>query len=151
MSNTTGTTCGAGSAYPSGALEISPSFWWGSCCLVLSFLCCVLCTIICVGLFIFSHGVVSLFLIYEFECHSGNFRQALFHIVCIQGFLSNVFFYYQCWMLNHALIVKKKPTKHQMIKHWMQTIYETTKSYIIGLGFGQRSITMEVLNIILPC
>ena len=29
MSNTTGATCGAGFAYPSGAPEITPSFWWG--------------------------------------------------------------------------------------------------------------------------
>ena len=30
----TGGTCGAGSAYPSGAHEITPSFWWGWCCSV---------------------------------------------------------------------------------------------------------------------
>ena len=40
ISNTTGATCGAGSAYPSGAPEITLSFWWGSCCLFFSFLCC---------------------------------------------------------------------------------------------------------------
>ena len=28
-------------------------FWWGSCCLVFSFLCCVLCTIICLFVFLF--------------------------------------------------------------------------------------------------
>ena len=32
-----GVTCGAGSAYPSGAPEITSSFWWVSCCLVFSF------------------------------------------------------------------------------------------------------------------
>ena len=31
MTNTTGTTCGAGSSYLSGAPEIIPSFWLGSC------------------------------------------------------------------------------------------------------------------------
>ena len=71
----TGTTCGAGSAYPSGAPEITPSFWWGSCCLFFSFLCCVMCTIVCLFvILIFSHGVVSLFSIYEFDCLSGIFR-----------------------------------------------------------------------------
>ena len=40
-------------AYPSGAPEITPSFWWGSCCLFLSFLCCVMCSIVC--LFVFFH------------------------------------------------------------------------------------------------
>ena len=55
-----------------------PSFWWGSCCLVFSFLCFVFCTIIylAVCLFIFSHGVVSLFSIYEFDCLSGIFRSS---------------------------------------------------------------------------
>ena len=122
LSNTTGATCKAGSAYPSGAPEITPSFWWGSCCLVFSVLCCVMseadlggdraplfweklvayignhwritragpllgsqwapsygnfwihlcmCTIIC--LFIFGHGVVSLFSIDEFDYPSGIF------------------------------------------------------------------------------
>ena len=51
ISNTTGATCGGGSAYPSGAPEITPSFWWGSCCLFFSFLCCVMFTI--VFLFVF--------------------------------------------------------------------------------------------------
>ena len=60
MSNTTGATCGAGFAYPSGAHEKTPSFCWGSCCLFFSFLCCVICTIVCLFVFfIYSHGVVS--------------------------------------------------------------------------------------------
>ena len=54
--------------YSSGAPEITPSFWWGSCCLFFSFLCflcCIMCTIDCLFvLFIFSHSVVSLFSIY---------------------------------------------------------------------------------------
>ena len=49
----TGVTCGAGSAYPSGAPEITPSFCRGSCCLFFSFLCCVMCSIVC--LFVFFH------------------------------------------------------------------------------------------------
>ena len=52
-----------------------PSFWWGSCCLFFSFLYCVMCTIVCLFVFfIFSHGVVSLFSIYDFDCPSGIFR-----------------------------------------------------------------------------
>ena len=72
ISNTTGATCGAGSTYPSGASEFTPSFWWGSCCLFFSF-CVVSCVLLFV-LFRFSHGVVSLFSIYEFDCPSGIFR-----------------------------------------------------------------------------
>ena len=57
ISNTTG---GAGSAYPSGAHEITPSFLWGSCCLFFSFLCCVMCAVVCLYVFfIFGHGGVS--------------------------------------------------------------------------------------------
>ena len=36
--------------YLSGAPEFTPSLWWGSCCLV-PFLCCVMCTIICLFVF----------------------------------------------------------------------------------------------------
>ena len=50
-SNTTGATCGAGSAYPSGAPDITPSFWWSSCCLFFSFQCCVMCSIVCLFVF----------------------------------------------------------------------------------------------------
>ena len=78
MSNTTGATCGAETAYLSGAHEITPSFWWCSCCLFFSFISCVMCTIVCLSIcfffFIFTHGVVSLFSIYEFVCTSGIFR-----------------------------------------------------------------------------
>ena len=52
----------------------SHRFWWGSCCLVFSFLCCVFCTIICRFVFLFfSHGVVGLFTIYDSDCPSGIF------------------------------------------------------------------------------
>ena len=75
MSNTTGATCGTWSAYPSGAPEITPSFWSGSCCLFFSFPCCVMWSIVCLFVFfICRHGVVSLFSIYEFDCPSGTFR-----------------------------------------------------------------------------
>ena len=67
MSNTTSATCGTGSAYSSRAPEITTSFSWGSCCLVFSFLCCVLCTIWLSVFLLFSRGVVSLFSIYEFD------------------------------------------------------------------------------------
>ena len=47
----------------------------GSCCLFFSFLCCVICTIVFLFVFfIFSHGVVSLFQIYEFDCPFDIFR-----------------------------------------------------------------------------
>jgi hypothetical protein len=38
-SNTTGVTCGAGTANLSGASEYRPGFQWGSCCSIFSFLC----------------------------------------------------------------------------------------------------------------
>ena len=42
---------------------------------VFGFICCFLCTIICLFVFlIFSHGVVSLFSIYELDCSSGIFH-----------------------------------------------------------------------------
>ena len=59
-------------------LRSPPSFWWGSGCLFFSFLCGVMCTIVCLFvLFIFSHGVVSLFSIYEFDCPIGICRPLL--------------------------------------------------------------------------
>ena len=61
ISNTTGATCGAGSAYPSGAPEIIPSFLWGSCCLLFSFLCCVMCTVVCRFVFKFLAKVLSVY------------------------------------------------------------------------------------------
>ena len=77
-----GATFGAGSANSSGAPEITPSFWWGSCCLFFSFICCVMCTNVCLFvLFICSHGVVSLFSIYEFDCPSGIFRPSSCRLV----------------------------------------------------------------------
>ena len=76
------TTYIAGSVYPSVVPEITLSFWWGSCCLFFSFLCCVMCTIVCLFvLFIFSHGVVSLFSIYEFDCPSDIFRPSSMNIL----------------------------------------------------------------------
>ena len=77
ISNTTGATCRAGSAYPSEAPEITPSFWWGLCCLFFSFLCCVMFSFVCLFVFFhFSPGVVSLFSIYEFDCPSDIFRRS---------------------------------------------------------------------------
>ena len=73
ISNTTDTTCRAGSAYPSRGHEITCSVYLGSCCLVFSFLCCVLSTIICLFVIsFFSHD--RLFSIYEFDCPFGIFR-----------------------------------------------------------------------------
>ena len=61
MSNTTGATFGAGSAYLSGAPDITPPLNVVSCVLLL----------VCLSFFIFSHGVVSLFSIYEFDRYYG--------------------------------------------------------------------------------
>ena len=63
MSITMGATCGAASLYPSRAPEITSSVWWGSCCLVFSFLCCVSCTIICRS-FSFLALVLSVYFLY---------------------------------------------------------------------------------------
>jgi hypothetical protein len=41
-SNKTGATCGASTAYPSGAHAFTPGFEWGSCCSIFRFLCNVL-------------------------------------------------------------------------------------------------------------
>jgi len=38
QSNPMGTTSGAGTAYPHGALEFTPDFQWGSCCSIFSFM-----------------------------------------------------------------------------------------------------------------
>jgi hypothetical protein len=38
-SNMMDATCGAGSVYPSRTLEFTPSFEWGTCCSISSFLC----------------------------------------------------------------------------------------------------------------
>ena len=65
MSNTTGATRGAESAYPSGAHEIHPSFWWGSCCVFFSFLCCIMCTIVCL-FFFFSFLAMTLSVYFRF-------------------------------------------------------------------------------------
>ena len=46
----------------------TPSFWWGSCCLFFSFYVVSYVLFCLVLFFIFSHGVVSLFSIYEFDC-----------------------------------------------------------------------------------
>ena len=70
--------------YPSGAPEITPSFWWGFCCSVVSFLGCFLCTIIFLfAFFIFSHDVVRFISIYVFDCSSGIFRLSFMWIVVI--------------------------------------------------------------------
>ena len=114
--NTTGATCGAGSAYPSGAPEIIPSFWWGSCCLFFSFLCCVMCAIVCLFVFfIFSHGVVSLFQISEFYCPFGIFRPS---------FIKGSIYYDECKHKNCPLCPKYNvislnfPSQH-IFKIWL--------------------------------
>ena len=57
-SYTTGTTCGVKTPYPSGASELIPGFYWGSCCPVYSVPCNVLQIVVCPVLFLFGHCVV---------------------------------------------------------------------------------------------
>jgi hypothetical protein len=58
--NTTGVTSGAGTANSSGAPEFIPSFWWGSCYSIFSFICMfcgslfVLCAFSCGHCVVFS-------------------------------------------------------------------------------------------------
>ena len=61
-------TCGAGSAYTSGAAEITPVF--GVVHVAYSLVFYVVSCVLLVVFFFFNHGVVSLFSIYE----SGIFR-----------------------------------------------------------------------------
>ena len=52
-SKTTGISCGAKTADPSGAHDFTPPlprFWWGSCCSIFIFLC----TVFCRSLFVFQ-------------------------------------------------------------------------------------------------
>ena len=73
----TSTNSGAGTVYSSGAPEFTPSFQWGSCCSIISFLFSVLQIVVCpFGLFLlaialsilqfttfnFSFGIFKLFL-----------------------------------------------------------------------------------------
>ena len=60
--------------YLSGAPDITPSFWWGSCYLFFSFLCCV---IVCLFVF-FIFSVVSLFSIYELTVSLVSFVPPLY-------------------------------------------------------------------------
>ena len=100
--NSTGATCGAWSAYLSRAPESTPSFWWGSRCLVFRFLCCGFCAIICLFVFLFvaMHGVVSLYSINEFDCPSGIFRPSfvrelyVFSVCSLKKLASNTLFFF---------------------------------------------------------
>ena len=61
----------------------SPPVYVGvSVALVISIICCVLCTIICLFVFFFfSHFIVSLFSIYEFDCPAVLFSPLFFYIL----------------------------------------------------------------------
>ena len=84
-------------------------FWWGSCFLFFSFLCCVMYTIVCLFvLFIFNHDVVSLFSIYEFDCPSGIFRPSFGPVKSFKPYA------YICMYAIYDVFVpifKKKATK----------------------------------------
>jgi hypothetical protein len=51
--NTTGATSRAGTAYPSGAPEFTPGFWWGSCYSIFSLMC-----MFCKSLFVFLYFIL---------------------------------------------------------------------------------------------
>ena len=53
-------TSGAGTAYPSGASEFTPSFWWGSCYSIFSFIC-MFCRSLFVLLYFFFWPLCCLF------------------------------------------------------------------------------------------
>ena len=64
------------------------------------FICCVMCTTVCLFVFfIFCHGVVSLFSIYEFDCPSGIFRPSF--IYKMHTLYSNAMIYVMTWPLVH--------------------------------------------------
>ena len=64
---TMGSTCGVGSAYPSRVHEITPSFWWGSCCLVFYVMACEL-LFVCL-----SFSFLAMMLSVYFQSMSLNF------------------------------------------------------------------------------
>ena len=59
---------------------------------------CVL-LFVCLSFFILSHGVVSLFSIYEFDCSSGIFRPSFWKVNCKKytHYFSIRFFYWFFW------------------------------------------------------
>ena len=61
--NTTGATSGIGLAYPSGAPEFNPSFYWVSCYSIFRFLCNVLLIVVCLFVPFFS----SLYFLFFFD------------------------------------------------------------------------------------
>ena len=73
-----------------GVPEITPSFWWGSYCLFVSFLCCFMCSIVCLFLFFSLLARRCQFIsIYECDCPSVIFRPSFkfsnkYHNVALQ-------------------------------------------------------------------
>ena len=108
MTNTTGTTSGAGTANPSGAPEFTPSFWCCSCYSIFSFIC-MFCRSLFV-LFSFTHYVVCSSLIYRFWLLLWN----------LPTLLSRVWPY--------VIVITTKLRLHQ---HW-QNIFDKSHRMVIG-------------------
>ena len=97
--------------------------FWGSCCLFFSFLCCVMHTIFCLFVFfIFSHAVVSLFSIYEFECPSGNFRPSFIdkNLQMLKWFCQRFYIQY-----NYIDLQISQHCKHR----WMTQLFPLNYDY----------------------
>ena len=134
ISNTTGAKCAAGSAYHSGAPEITPSFWWGSCCLFFSFLCCVMCTIVCLFvIFIFSHGVFSLSSIYEFDCPFGIFRPS-----SITEFVLTWATRHPCGAPDFTLVVAEIRSALCTFLSYLSTNFIFLKNWTVALKEGRK-------------
>jgi hypothetical protein len=62
----TGATCGVGTSYQSGAPEFIPSFYWGSCYSIFSFICMFCRSLFVILYFFFGHCIDSSSSIYDF-------------------------------------------------------------------------------------
>ena len=112
----TGATCGAGSAYPSGAPEITLSFLVGFVLLSPKFsMLCLLYYYLSVVFSFFSHIVVSLFSTYEFDCLFGIFNPSFI------------------WVRGSELHRKKLKTK--------ESVYRSSTSENIIEGIHSQKVT----------
>ena len=151
-----GATCWAGSAYRFGApaSETTPSFCWGSCCLVFSFLCCVICTIIFLFVFfILSHGVVSLFSIYEFDCNANIFCPSF--IVIVTNYWNELKFWHNSTGVIHIKSCNSSPSLCLLYKWTIITMtlvhpfVYLIKPYLRMLGFDWLIASVFFTNLLL--
>lgn len=95
-SNKTGAICWNRVFLPfRSTLYITLSFGRGSCCSVFHFLYCVLCAVI-----FLSHGVVSIFMTFEFPC-------GIFHFFLVRLWLTYVFVtivWFFLWLRHRSLV-----------------------------------------------